>query len=294
MSLSQSTASPDDSAVVVPISRILVADRFRKDLGDVSELAASIVEIGLLNPITVTSYHGGFRLVAGERRLTAFRSLGLTEIPCRVARDIVEARDLLVAERDENTQRKEMLPTEATALGMAIEEMERPAALERKRHGRPRAGELRVPGPEDIRPREIAAEAIGMSEATYRRIKQMTVTADDETEPESVREIARDALEQVDQGAPVRAQVERIKEAKVAVGVEVQRPNTRTGPKRQHLLTVGNVVNGLEGLCMALTPITSLDDSITSVEASRMAADLHKQIQVLRRIKTLLERKANA
>lgn len=37
-----------------------------------------------------------------------------------------------MAERDENTARKPMLPTEAAALGMAIEEMEKPAAKARQ------------------------------------------------------------------------------------------------------------------------------------------------------------------
>lgn len=176
----ESTADTD--SVVIPIQRVLVADRFRKELGNVTGLAQSIVNVGLLNPITVTAYHGGFRLVAGERRLRAFESLGLAEIPARVARDIAEARDFLVAERDENTERKEMLPSEATALGIAIQEMEAPAAAERKREGQHRGGEsfagrLGVPGntkPDDShKTRDIAAEAVGMSPATYTRMKTL-------------------------------------------------------------------------------------------------------------------------
>jgi hypothetical protein len=154
---SPSERTADTAAVVVPIKSVLVADRYRKDLGDVSELAASIIEIGLLNPITVTEYYGGYRLVAGERRLRAFQALELDEIPARIARNIVEARDLLVAERDENTQRKEMLPSEKAALGMAIEDLERPAALERRGHGQTGPGALKTPHvPATLRPRRSA------------------------------------------------------------------------------------------------------------------------------------------
>lgn len=211
MSETQATAGVVDSAaVVVPVRSVLVADRYRKDLGDVSELAASIVEIGLLNPITVAEYYGGYRLVAGERRLRAFEALELTEIPARVARNIVEARDLLVAERDENTQRKPMLPSEATALGMAIEEMEKPAARERQ-GTRTDIGHSAQEGGKFQESREIAAEAVGLSRGTYARIKEALVTAEDEDEDEDVRQVARDVVEQIDAGEPVAPQVARIR-----------------------------------------------------------------------------------
>lgn len=202
----------------LPVDSVIVADRYRKEIGDVSELAASIVEIGLLNPITVRPWHGGYRLVAGERRLTAFKAIGLPEIPVRVARDIADARDALVAERDENTQRKPMLPSEAAALGMAIEEIEKPAARERQgaRNDLVETSGSRDPevAKPELRPRDIAAEAIGMGEATYRRIKTVKTLADDDTQPERVRETARDALAAIDKGASVRSEYERVKSAK--------------------------------------------------------------------------------
>src|SRR3546814_4898376 len=59
----------DSTAIVLDVDSILVADRYRKDLGDLSDLKQSIVYIGILNPITVTEYYGGYKLLAGERRL---------------------------------------------------------------------------------------------------------------------------------------------------------------------------------------------------------------------------------
>jgi hypothetical protein len=59
-----------------PIDQIIVGPRFRKDLGDLASLAASIDELGLLQPIVVRP--DGI-LIAGERRLRAAQLLGWTE-----------------------------------------------------------------------------------------------------------------------------------------------------------------------------------------------------------------------
>ena len=216
----------ESTALVLDVDSILVADRYRKEIGDVTDLKESIKNIGLLNPITVREWHGGYRLVAGERRLTAFKALGLATIDARVARDIADARDALVAERDENTARKPMLPSEATALGMAIQEMEAPAAMERMREGgdngrAAQQGRPVFPGTQAIesdkwghKTRDIAAEAVGMSPATYTRMKTLVTTAADESQPEEVREAAREAVEAIDQGAPVRNGYDRVKEVR--------------------------------------------------------------------------------
>jgi ParB/RepB/Spo0J family partition protein len=60
----------------------------RLEVGDVTELAASIREVGLLVPILVSpSYRygiGHYEIEAGERRWTACRAVGLETAPCRV------------------------------------------------------------------------------------------------------------------------------------------------------------------------------------------------------------------
>ena len=76
---------------------------------ELSELAASIQENGLLQPLVVrTAPDGGsgYQLVAGERRLRAVRRLEWTEVPA-VVRD-VEDRTLLVLALVENLQREEL------------------------------------------------------------------------------------------------------------------------------------------------------------------------------------------
>ena len=70
------------NTIEIKISDIQISDRFRKDHGDLEELAQSISELGLLQPIGVTPDN---RLVFGERRLKAVRDiLGRETIPALV------------------------------------------------------------------------------------------------------------------------------------------------------------------------------------------------------------------
>jgi ParB family chromosome partitioning protein len=67
---------------VVPAESVVLGKRHRKDHGDLAQLADSIAEQGLLQPIGITE---DFELVFGERRLLACRDiLGLAEIEARV------------------------------------------------------------------------------------------------------------------------------------------------------------------------------------------------------------------
>ena len=86
----------------IAISKIVVPPK-RRALRDVSELALSIQEIGLLQPIVVTTDH---RLVAGLHRLEACRSLGWTSIPASVVR--LSQLKAELAELDENMERAEL------------------------------------------------------------------------------------------------------------------------------------------------------------------------------------------
>ena len=69
----------------IPIKKINVKERLRKDLGSLQPLANSISQIGLLHPITVRQEIGGdFTLLVGFRRLQAHELLGLTTIHARI------------------------------------------------------------------------------------------------------------------------------------------------------------------------------------------------------------------
>lgn len=85
----------------IPIAQITTFDRVRQaSRPQVEALVASIREIGLINPITVTPTDSGFALVAGMHRLEACRALGMTAVPA-IMLDL-DANQRIIAECDEN------------------------------------------------------------------------------------------------------------------------------------------------------------------------------------------------
>jgi len=87
---------------------------------ELQELAESIRENGILQPIVVRRSGSGYELVAGERRLRASRILGLKEIPALV-RDIDDENTLKLALL-ENLQREDLNPLEKAAGFKALKE----------------------------------------------------------------------------------------------------------------------------------------------------------------------------
>ena len=78
---------------------------------ELEELAQSIEENGLLQPLLVRSRPGGrYELVAGERRFRAISRLGWTDVPA-VVRDL-DDRTVLVFALVENLQREALSPLE--------------------------------------------------------------------------------------------------------------------------------------------------------------------------------------
>jgi ParB family chromosome partitioning protein len=83
---------------------ILRAERQRRELTGISELAESIASVGLINPPVVTR---AGQLVAGERRVTACRSLGWDSIPVQFAEDL-DPVQLQLLELEENVKRENL------------------------------------------------------------------------------------------------------------------------------------------------------------------------------------------
>lgn len=79
---------------------------------DVEELAFSISEIGLLNPVTLSE---DYTLIAGLHRIEAAKQLGWTEIECTITG--LEGLSAELAELDENFARVNLSPLE---LGEAL------------------------------------------------------------------------------------------------------------------------------------------------------------------------------
>jgi ParB family transcriptional regulator, chromosome partitioning protein len=113
----------------LPISKIKVRNRYRKSLGDIDTLAASIKEVGLLHPIVVRP---DGRLIAGERRLAACKRLGWKTVSVTY----VDLKEVVRGEFAENAFRKDFLPSEIEAIRRALEPYEKEAAKARqRRHG---------------------------------------------------------------------------------------------------------------------------------------------------------------
>jgi hypothetical protein len=170
------------------IDQIKVGNWHRKDLGDIPALAGSIKELGLLHPIGITPQG---ELIFGRRRLEAYKHLGRKTIPVRIFN--LDDTHRLLAQRDENTERKELAPTEAVAIGRAIERRLRPIAEQRMKSGTGADGKAGGRGrKKEEKPcaklaqgfgdfgktTEKAALAAGMSRATYEKAKAVVEAAE--------------------------------------------------------------------------------------------------------------------
>lgn len=80
-------------ALEVPLEQIKVGERFRKGLGDLSEMVESVKEKGIIQPITLDLE---MNLIAGRRRLEAAKLAGLKKIPAvvRKVEGELDAREL--------------------------------------------------------------------------------------------------------------------------------------------------------------------------------------------------------
>lgn len=73
----------------------------------IKELAKSISENGLLQPLTVVKKNNGYELVAGERRLRACKSLGWLKVPVIIMENVTEEKKSILAVI-ENLQRENL------------------------------------------------------------------------------------------------------------------------------------------------------------------------------------------
>ena len=91
-------------------NEIIVEDRMRKDLGNIKELAESILQNGQITPILVEERDNKYYLIAGERRLRACQELDITveaKVVGKLANLSAKAIELV-----ENVSRKDFTPIE--------------------------------------------------------------------------------------------------------------------------------------------------------------------------------------
>ena len=94
---------------IIPINQIEPnPEQPRVEIGDLTELASSIKQNGVLEPLLVkpNPQHGSWMIIAGERRWRAANLAGLREVPC-IELDIDE-RSIAEIALIENLQRKDL------------------------------------------------------------------------------------------------------------------------------------------------------------------------------------------
>jgi ParB family chromosome partitioning protein len=98
------------------IAAIKVGQRHRRDMGDLTTLADSIRQEGMLQPIGVTDR---LELVFGERRILAVRDILKKKT---ILARIVDVSSILVGEFHENEIRKDFTASERVAIAKTLEE----------------------------------------------------------------------------------------------------------------------------------------------------------------------------
>jgi ParB family transcriptional regulator, chromosome partitioning protein len=123
-SLIPQRATSPAAILEVPLTRVSPSPfqpRRHMDDARLQELADSIREHGVLQPVLVTETLDGYQLIAGERRVRAARLAGLERIPA-VVRQLADQDQLEVA-LVENVQRADLDPIdEATAYRQLVDE----------------------------------------------------------------------------------------------------------------------------------------------------------------------------
>ena len=119
VTISESEIVKDDGKSVDVLSKIPInivhpnpyQPRVNFESGALDDLKKSILENGLIQPITVRRVENHFELISGERRLRASKEIGLKEIPAYVINvDTKEA--MLALALIENVQREDLNPIE--------------------------------------------------------------------------------------------------------------------------------------------------------------------------------------
>ncbi|MCL2218027.1 MAG: ParB/RepB/Spo0J family partition protein [Defluviitaleaceae bacterium] len=107
----------------IEIDKIRVASNTRTHFNRarLNELAHSITENGIIEPLVVTVHDNSYILICGERRYRAAQIAGLECVPCFI-RDDVSIDEIKIMQLAENTARNDLSPIElALALSEVLE-----------------------------------------------------------------------------------------------------------------------------------------------------------------------------
>ncbi|GGD24418.1 ParB/RepB/Spo0J family partition protein [Nocardioides daphniae] len=231
--------------------RVGARHRHHPDEG-VESLMASIKNLGLLQPITITP--DGV-LVCGARRLAAIKQLGWRTVKVWVRSGISDDLSRLLAQQDENTERKELTPREQAALFTELRRLMSEDAARRQEASRfganttvtdgaepgdaggvPGAAESAAPRGHLTSRHQAALEVTG--KASYSLLEQISKierVAADRSLPETLRRLAEAELEAIDDGAAVNPAYQRLLAAHDLLAVGNARPGPSTPTEKDQL-----------------------------------------------------------
>lgn len=179
------------------VDQIRIPRRFRTELGDIDGLAASIDELGLLEPIVINP---AGELVLGERRLAAVKQLGWREVPVWVASGISDRLRLLTAIQHDHRHSKPLDPVEEAQLYAELKTLYREYAKARQLASRFGADTSPVGAGDSPAPgyaRTMAARTVTGrdSHQAHERVLAVMALAEDGRIPERLRTEAAQALQ---------------------------------------------------------------------------------------------------
>ncbi len=161
------------------------------DEAALAELADSIRQHGILQPLSVRRVGTGYELVAGERRLRAAMTAGLTEVPCIVMQ--MDDRESGFAALVENLQRQDLdFIEEAGGISKLMElgglNQEQVAKLLGKSQSAI-ANKLRL-----LRHSEPVLEALRLGKLTERHGRALLKLTDEQAKLDAIEQISRQGM----------------------------------------------------------------------------------------------------
>lgn len=225
------------------IGSVFLGHRIRQDSGDLRPLIASIRLIGFVQPITITPSGA---VISGGRRLLAAKALGYQAVDVWVRTDITTDLDLLLAEQQENQNRKPYTRIEQARF---FDQLRRIFAEDTalRQHATPfgapdGAPESGTPGGSKARTRRAdASERAALvvtgnrSDYTLGHVVELLHLQEDPSISEPLRKIVDDALARIDDHAPVEPNYLQVKAAQDIEQLKLIATDPVTPPSMQQI-----------------------------------------------------------
>ena len=161
------------------------------DAAGLQELAASIRQYGVLQPLSVRKKGSGFELVAGERRLRAAGLAGLREVPCLLV--TADDQDAGLLALVENLQRRDLDYIEqAQGLARLMQQYHLTQEQAARRVGKSQsaiANKLRL-----LRHSQPVLDALRREKLTERHGRALLKLSEEKAKLEAITQISRQGL----------------------------------------------------------------------------------------------------